>query len=54
MHVSKDSMGWMKFFGWGTKQGLSFQKNLQNFSDYPSHRIFRRMHEVLNIDENKN
>jgi hypothetical protein len=29
-------------------------KILQNFSDFPSHRIFRRMHEVLNIDKNKN
>jgi hypothetical protein len=29
-------------------------KILQNFSDSPSHRIFRRMHEVLNIDKNKN
>ena len=29
-------------------------KILQNFSDSPSHRIFKRMHEVLNIDENKN
>jgi len=27
---------------------------LQNFLDSPSHQIFRRMHEVLNIDENKN
>jgi len=33
---------------------FSFQKILQIFSDSPSHRIFRRMHEVLNIDENKN
>ena len=29
------------------------QKILQNFSDFPSHRIFIRMHGVLNIDENK-
>jgi len=29
-------------------------KILQNFSDFPSHQIFRRVHEVLNIDENKN
>ena len=29
-------------------------KILQNFSYFPSHRIFRRMHGVLNIDENKN
>jgi len=40
-------------FGW-TKALFSSQKILQNFSDSPSHRIFRRMHEVLNIDENKN
>ena len=33
---------------------FSSQKILQNFSDSPSHRIFRRMHGVLNIDENKN
>ena len=29
-------------------------KILQKFSDFLSHRIFKRMHEVLNIDENKN
>ena len=29
-------------------------KILQNFLDFPSHRIFRRMHGILNIDENKN
>ena len=33
---------------------FSSQKNLQNFSYSPSHRIFRHMHGVLNIDENKN
>jgi hypothetical protein len=33
---------------------FSSTKILQNFSDSPAHRIFRRMHEVLNIDENKN
>jgi len=33
---------------------FTFQKILQNFSDSPSHQIFRCMHEVLNIDENKN
>jgi len=33
---------------------FSSQKILQNFSDFSSHRIFRRMHEVLNIDKNKN
>jgi len=56
--MSKDSMWrgiWkilQKFLG--TKQGLTFQKILQNFSDSPSHQIFKRIHEVLNIDENKN
>ena len=38
----------------GIKALFSSQKNLQNFSDSPSHRIFRFMHGVLNIDENKN
>ena len=33
---------------------LCFLKILQKFSYSPSHRIFRRMYEVLNIDENKN
>ena len=33
---------------------FSFLKILQNFLDSPSHQIFRRMHGVLNIDENKN
>jgi len=33
---------------------FSSQKILQIFSDSPSHQIFRRMHRVLNIDENKN
>jgi len=32
---------------------FSSQKILQNFSDSPSHRIFRHMHGVLNIDEKK-
>ena len=26
----------------------------KNFQDSPSHRIFGRIHEALNIDENKN
>jgi hypothetical protein len=30
---------------------FSSQKILQNFSDSPSHRIFRHMHETLNIDK---
>jgi len=37
-----------------TKALFSSQKILQNFSDSSSHRIFRHMHGVLNIDENKN
>jgi len=31
-----------------------FHHKTQFFKDSSSHRIFRRMHEVLNIDENKN
>jgi hypothetical protein len=34
-----------------TKGRFSFQKILQNFLDSPSHRIFRYMHEALNIDK---
>jgi hypothetical protein len=30
---------------------FSSQKILQNFSDFPSHRIFGHMHEALNIDK---
>jgi hypothetical protein len=30
---------------------FSLQKNLQNCSDSSSHRIFRHMHEALNIDK---
>jgi hypothetical protein len=33
------------------KGRFSSQKILQNFSDSPSHRIFRHMHEALNIDK---
>jgi len=29
------------------------QKNFEKFFRFPSHQIFKRMHEVLNIDENK-
>ena len=36
------------------KSLFTSQKILQNFSDSPSHRIFRHIHEVLNIDKNKN
>jgi len=35
-------------------KALVLKKFLQNFSDFSSYRIFRGMHEVLNIDENKN
>ena len=31
-----------------------FSKNFAKFFNSPSHEIFRQMHEVLNIDENKN
>jgi len=38
-----------------TNQGLVYlHPKIQIFQDSPSHRIFKRMHEVLNIDENKN
>jgi len=37
-----------------SKALFNSQKILQNFLDSSSHQIFRRMHEVLNIDENKN
>jgi hypothetical protein len=30
---------------------FSSQKILQNFSDFSLHRIFRHMHEALNIDK---
>ena len=40
-------------FGW-TKQGLTSTLKLKIFQDSPSYQIFRRMHGVLNIDENKN
>jgi len=48
--ISGPNLGDIKQF----KALFSSQKILQNFSDSPSHRIFRRMHRVLNIDENKN
>jgi hypothetical protein len=35
-----------QFMGW-----FSLQKILQNFSDFPSHWIFRHIHEALNIDK---
>jgi hypothetical protein len=34
-----------------TRGRLSSQKILQNFLDFPSHWIFRHMHETLNIDK---
>jgi hypothetical protein len=33
---------------------FSYPKILQIFSDFPSHRIFRHMHEVLNINKKYN
>jgi len=57
MYVSKDLM-WRKIWkilqNFLNKALFSSQKILQIFSDSPSHRIFRRMHEVLNMDKNKN
>ena len=46
------SMIWSLFLV--VKALFSSQKILQNFLDSPSHRIFRHMYEVLNIDKNKN
>jgi len=40
--------------GFDDRALFSSQKILQNFSDSLSHRIFRHIHEVLNIDKNKN
>jgi hypothetical protein len=33
---------------------VQFPKIPKNFQDFLSHRIFGRIHEALNIDENKN
>jgi len=50
--VSRSTVGGRgPFHSWAL---FSSQKILQNFSHFPSHRIFKRMHRVLNIDENKN
>jgi len=43
-----------KFQIFTAKALFSSLKILQNFLNFPSHRIFRRMHGVLNIYENKN
>ena len=37
-----------------SKQGLSSHRNPKSFQNSSSHRIFRHVHEALNIDENKN
>jgi hypothetical protein len=34
-----------------TEAMFSCQKNLQNFSDFPSHRIFGHTYKTLNIDK---
>ena len=47
--VTKNMKNLAKFFGMFTST-----KKLKNFQDSPSHRIFRRMHGVLNVDKNKN
>ena len=43
-------------FGFGFPNGSPIGDSLvrKNFQDSPSHRIFGRMHEALNICENKN
>jgi hypothetical protein len=33
---------------------FSSPQKAKSFQDFPSHRILRHMHGVLNIDENKN
>jgi hypothetical protein len=38
----------------GNKALFTSIQKLKNFQDSPSHRIFIRMHEVLNVDKNKN
>jgi len=38
---------------WYVKDLFTSTQNLKNFQDFLSHRIFRRMHGVLNINENK-
>ena len=54
----REDAQWTKTLGQENKEVakalFSSQKVLQNFSDFSSHRIFRRMHGVLNINENKN
>jgi hypothetical protein len=48
MHlVEVDRSSWIGLI----KALFSSQKILQNFLDFPSHRIFRHMHEALNIDK---
>jgi len=37
-----------------TRALFSSPQKPKSFQDSPSHRIFRHMHETLNIDENKN
>jgi len=52
-----DVTGNLKFFFyfWGERPYSRAENvGLVYFLDSPSHRIFRRMHGVLNIDENKN
>jgi hypothetical protein len=36
---------------WGSKALFGSKKNLQNFLDFPSYRIFGHMHQALNIDK---
>ena len=58
-HMRKQELALLHTWTWVTSRTyaealFTSQKILQNFSHSPSHRIFRCMHEILNIDENKN
>ena len=50
-------IGWMDgWVGWTLSLArlFTFTPKPKIFQDFPSHRIFKHMHEVLNIDGNKN
>ena len=42
------------FFPWTIKALFTSTQKFKIFQNFSSHRIFKRMHKVLNIDENKN
>jgi hypothetical protein len=39
---------------WGPGPCLDGTKKLKTFQDFPSHQIFVRIHEVLNVDKKNN